>query len=38
MARLRGGKLVFDVRTLFAHQETPLVEAVRNALSTTENQ
>ncbi len=32
MARLRGGKLVFDVRTIFAHQETSLVEAVRNAL------
>jgi L-seryl-tRNA(Ser) seleniumtransferase len=32
MARLRGGKLVFDVRTIFAHQEGPLIEAVRNAL------
>lgn len=32
MARLRGGKLVFDVRTIFAHQEMPLVEAVRCAL------
>ncbi len=32
MARLRGGKLVFDVRTIFAHQEMPLVEAVRKAL------
>lgn len=33
MARLRGGKLVLDVRTLFAHQELLLVEAVRCALS-----
>ena len=33
MGRLRGGKLVFDVRTIFAHQEMPLVEAVRCALS-----
>jgi L-seryl-tRNA(Ser) seleniumtransferase len=33
MARLRDGKLVLDVRTLFAHQETPLIEAVRKALA-----
>ncbi len=33
MARLRGGKLVFDVRTIFAHQEMSLVEAVRCVLS-----
>jgi L-seryl-tRNA(Ser) seleniumtransferase len=33
MARLRDGKLVFDVRTIFEHQETPLIEAVRNALA-----
>lgn len=30
MARLRDGKLVLDVRTIFAHQELPLIEAVRN--------
>jgi L-seryl-tRNA(Ser) seleniumtransferase len=33
MARLRGGKLLLDVRTLFAHQEKPLVEAVRCTLA-----
>ncbi|HZV05323.1 MAG TPA: L-seryl-tRNA(Sec) selenium transferase [Gemmataceae bacterium] len=38
MARLRGGKLVLDVRTIFEHQEMLLVEAVRKALATTENQ
>jgi L-seryl-tRNA(Ser) seleniumtransferase len=38
MARLRGGKLVFDVRTIFAYQEAPLIEAVRNALGSMENQ
>jgi L-seryl-tRNA(Ser) seleniumtransferase len=32
MARLRGGKLVLDVRTIFTYQEGPLIEAVRNAL------
>ncbi len=32
MARLRGGKLVLDVRTIFAHQEELLIEAMRNAL------
>ena len=32
VARLRDGKLVLDVRTIFAHQETPLIEAVRQAL------
>jgi L-seryl-tRNA(Ser) seleniumtransferase len=32
LARLRGGKLVFDVRTIFAHQEAPLIEAVRKAV------
>jgi L-seryl-tRNA(Ser) seleniumtransferase len=32
MARLRDGKLVLDVRTIFDHQETPLIEAMRNAL------
>jgi L-seryl-tRNA(Ser) seleniumtransferase len=35
MARLRGGKLILDVRTLFAHQEMPLLEAVRCALPET---
>jgi L-seryl-tRNA(Ser) seleniumtransferase len=35
MARLRGGKVVFDVRTVFAHQEMSLVEAVRSALLPT---
>jgi len=33
MARLRGGKLLLDVRTIFVAQEGPLIEAVRNALS-----
>ena len=33
MARLRGGKLLLDVRTIFVSQEGPLIEAVRNALS-----
>jgi L-seryl-tRNA(Ser) seleniumtransferase len=33
MARLRDGKLVLDVRTIFASQETPLVEAIRAALT-----
>jgi L-seryl-tRNA(Ser) seleniumtransferase len=33
MGRVRGGKLLLDVRTLFAHQEMPLLEAVRGALS-----
>ncbi len=32
MARLRGGKLVLDVRTIFENQEGPLIETVRNAL------
>jgi L-seryl-tRNA(Ser) seleniumtransferase len=31
VGRLRDGKLVLDVRTVFAHQETELVEAVRAA-------
>lgn len=34
MARLRGGKLVLDVRTIFAHQEAPLIEAIRKAITT----
>jgi L-seryl-tRNA(Ser) seleniumtransferase len=34
MARLRDGKLVLDVRTIFEHQERPLIEAVRDALRT----
>ncbi len=33
MARLRDGKLVFDVRTIFPHQETALIEAVRQAVA-----
>ncbi|HTU19672.1 MAG TPA: L-seryl-tRNA(Sec) selenium transferase [Gemmataceae bacterium] len=32
MARLRDGKIVLDVRTIFEHQERPLIEAVRMAL------
>jgi L-seryl-tRNA(Ser) seleniumtransferase len=32
MARLRGGKLVLDVRAILTHQEGPLIEAMRNAL------
>ncbi|HEY7314946.1 MAG TPA: L-seryl-tRNA(Sec) selenium transferase [Gemmataceae bacterium] len=32
MARLRDGKLVFDVRTMFEHQEALLAEAVRKAV------
>jgi L-seryl-tRNA(Ser) seleniumtransferase len=31
MGRLRDGELVLDLRTVFAEQETPLVEAVRMA-------
>jgi L-seryl-tRNA(Ser) seleniumtransferase len=34
MVRLRGGKLLLDVRTIFAHQGEQLIEAVRNALTT----
>jgi L-seryl-tRNA(Ser) seleniumtransferase len=33
VARLRAGKLVLDVRTIFDHQEAPLIAAVRNALA-----
>jgi L-seryl-tRNA(Ser) seleniumtransferase len=33
VGRLRDGKLVLDVRTIFPQQETPLVEALRRALS-----
>jgi L-seryl-tRNA(Ser) seleniumtransferase len=33
MARLHGGKVVFDVRTVFEHQELSLIEAVRSALN-----
>ena len=32
MARLRGGKLVLDVRTIFENQEGPLIETVRNVI------
>ena len=34
MARLRDGKLVFHVRTIFESQEMQLVEAVRQALAS----
>jgi L-seryl-tRNA(Ser) seleniumtransferase len=34
MARLRDGRLVLDVRTIFEPQETLVVEAMRKALST----
>jgi L-seryl-tRNA(Ser) seleniumtransferase len=33
MGRLRDGKLVLDVRTVFPHQEAQLVEAVRRAVA-----
>ncbi|HWG45185.1 MAG TPA: L-seryl-tRNA(Sec) selenium transferase [Gemmataceae bacterium] len=33
MARLREGKLVLDVRTIFVHQESQLIEAVQHALA-----
>jgi len=33
MARIREGKLVLDVRTIFVHQEMPLIEAIRHALT-----
>ncbi len=33
VGRLRGGRLLFDLRTVFPHQDTELVEAVRRALS-----
>ena len=32
LARLREGRLVLDVRTIFAEQETALVEAVAHSL------
>jgi len=32
MARLRDGKVILDVRTLFEHQERPLIEAMSRAL------
>src|SRR5262249_34128099 len=32
MGRLRGGKLVLDVRTIFGEQEPDLIAAFRNAL------
>jgi L-seryl-tRNA(Ser) seleniumtransferase len=34
MARLRDGKLVLDVRTIFESQQTQLVEAMQKALAT----
>jgi L-seryl-tRNA(Ser) seleniumtransferase len=34
IGRLRGGKLVLDVRTVFPHQETELVKAVRQVLDS----
>jgi L-seryl-tRNA(Ser) seleniumtransferase len=33
VGRLRAGKLVLDVRTIFPDQEAPLIEAVRQALT-----
>jgi L-seryl-tRNA(Ser) seleniumtransferase len=33
VGRLRDGRLVLDVRTIFPQQENPLVEALRHALS-----
>ncbi|MHB1424076.1 MAG: L-seryl-tRNA(Sec) selenium transferase [Gemmataceae bacterium] len=33
MARLRGGKVVFDIRTVFEHQEMSLVESVQRAIN-----
>jgi L-seryl-tRNA(Ser) seleniumtransferase len=33
VGRLRDGKLVLDVRTVFPHQEAPLAEAVRRAVA-----
>jgi L-seryl-tRNA(Ser) seleniumtransferase len=33
VGRLREGKLILDVRTVFPHQEADLVEAVRDALA-----
>ena len=33
MARVREGKLILDVRTIFEHQESSLVEAIRRATS-----
>jgi L-seryl-tRNA(Ser) seleniumtransferase len=33
MARLRDGKLVLDVRTIFVRQEAPLIDAIRQALA-----
>jgi L-seryl-tRNA(Ser) seleniumtransferase len=35
MGRLRDGRLVLDVRTIFPHQESELVDAVKRALATT---
>jgi L-seryl-tRNA(Ser) seleniumtransferase len=37
MARLRGGKLVLDVRTIFENQEGSLIEAIRCALGPTQH-
>jgi L-seryl-tRNA(Ser) seleniumtransferase len=34
LARLRDGKVILDVRTIFQQQETDLVEAVRAAVAT----
>ncbi len=36
MARLRGGKLILDVRTIFPYQLNQLIEAVRSALGETQ--
>jgi L-seryl-tRNA(Ser) seleniumtransferase len=34
IGRLHGGKVLFDVRTVFPHQEAGLLEAVRQAVAT----
>jgi L-seryl-tRNA(Ser) seleniumtransferase len=36
IGRLRDGKLVLDVRTIFAHQEDDLIQAVRQAVKREE--
>jgi L-seryl-tRNA(Ser) seleniumtransferase len=38
MARVRGGKLLLDVRTIFEHQQDLLIEAVRRSLAASAKQ
>lgn len=38
MARVKDGKVIFDVRTVFVEQEVALVEAVRAALETSSSE